>query len=221
MEAQIYPYVFNPLITEEELERNESTNGIYVSAARFRTLNHQDSEELVILQITHGHVNSYAHIIGAHEEDDSVIYAPSWMTYALGCDGGGDEVTIERTYPSLGTRIKILPQSTEYTEEEDPIAALTQAFERYSCISPGQDILLNVNGKRITVNIVSTNSGGPICIRGMEIEVEIDSPEPTERPPTPIPPLVPMFSANEIDTMIPACPPISRFPGTGRRLGDK
>ena len=238
METLIYPYIFNPLITEDELDRNECTNGIYLSASQFRTLNQEDSEEMVILQVTHNHVHSYAHIIGVHQEEADVVYAPSWMIQSLGGDGAGDFVTIERVHPSLGTKIKIEPHSTEYADEDDPIAVLTHAFENYSCVAPGQDIVLNVNGKRVSVNIVSTNAGGPICIRGMEIEVEIESPEPE---PTVVPVVAtrapgqsvmpPPVPANSLSSNAAALggmfdqiieqPSDPRFPGKGYRLDGK
>jgi hypothetical protein len=106
----------------------------------------------------------------------------------------------------------------------DPVGALRNAFEHYSCLDAGQSIPLIVGQNRVYVDIIGTNSDGPICIRGLEIEVEIarslDEPEPEPEVavaavPTAVATHEPMVE--EVKTAVAD----TRFPGTGYRLGSK
>jgi hypothetical protein len=100
----------------------------------------------------------------------------------------------------------------------DPVGALRNAFEHYSCLDAGQSIPLIVGQNRVYVDIVGTNSDGPICIRGLEIEVEIARPL-DEPEPEPVPAVVATH-----EPMVEEVKPVvvdTRFPGTGYRLGSK
>jgi Ubiquitin fusion degradation protein UFD1 len=216
MPTTIYPLLYHETLAESELEKCECSNGIYVSATRFSGLNHGAVEsEIVILKLTHGGRSVLAHITGIHHGESSVVYAPSWMFYHLSCDEAGDPIVIERVHPALGTKIRIQPYTSEYTRENDPVAALRNAFENYSCLEVGQNVPLLIASQRLHVDILGTNSDGPICIRGLEIEVEIDRPHDYVEP-EPVPEPV---RENTWEPMVVPAFVDTRFPGTGYRLG--
>jgi hypothetical protein len=216
MPTFLYPLSFNETLGETEIVSLECSNGIYVSSTRFTTLNYgaQDSE-MVLLKITRGGQSILAHITSIHHGESAVIYAPLWI-----CDhlGGieGEEVTIERVHPALGTTIRIQPVTSEYASETDPVQALRNAFESYSCLTPGLTVPLHVGENRIYVTIMETNGDAAICIRGMEIEVQIDRPLDT-----PEPEHVPLHVPEEKQEDAMFVQPDTRFPGSGYRLGSR
>lgn len=221
MPTTLYSLLYHETLPEAEIEGRECSNGIYVSSTRFSGLNHgANDNEMVILKLTHGSRSVLAHITSIHTGESSVMYAPSWMCMHLGIDEGDNDIVVERVHPALGSKITIQPYTSEYTKEEDPVGSLRNAFEHYSCLDVGQSIPLIVGANRVYVDIIGTNSDGPICIRGLEIEVEIarplDEPEPTVPEPT-VPEPAPVATATAMVEEVAD----SRFPGLGYRLGSK
>jgi Ubiquitin fusion degradation protein UFD1 len=225
MPTNLYSLLYHETLPEAEIEGRECSNGIYVSSTRFSGLNYGTNDnEMVILKLTHGSRSVLAHITSIHTGESSVMYAPTWMCMHLGLDEGDNDIVVERVHPALGSKITIQPYTSEYTKEVDPVGALRNAFEHYSCLDAGQSIPLIVGQNRVYVDIIGTNSDGPICIRGLEIEVEIarplDEPEPEPEVavaavPTAVATHEPMVE--EVKTAIAD----TRFPGTGYRLGSK
>ena len=80
------------------------------------------------------------------------------------------------------------------------------------------------------MSIVDTGTVGPVCIRGVELEVEIQTPLDAPEPLAPEPELVPPPTSEPVaqEQMLPEsfnalwapAPAVdTRFPGVGRRLG--
>jgi hypothetical protein len=220
MQTTVYPVLYNETLSESDLEKSECSNGIYVPGTLFRNFYSEvgaADSELVILKLSRGERTLYAHITSMHHGEEGISYIPTWMFYHLGCDIDNSMIELERAHPSIGTTITIKPHTSSYAEGEDPVTALQHAFESYSCLSPDITVPLLVEGERVYVAIMETNGGQPICIRGIELGVEIDVPldapdeEEQKRPDTPIPePAAEMFEPVATDT---------RFPGSGYRLG--
>jgi len=215
MHYTIYPTCYHDTLNDFEMERHECSDGIYVSVEEFGALM-ADNDEMIVYRLSRADGGeAYVHVCGVHHGERYMIIAPSWATGLLGC---GELVTMERAYPGIGSRIKIRPQSTEYTEADDPVEVLQRAFEAYSCITPGTELPLMVDGRRLIVEVLDTNGGGPICIRGVELEVEIQGEAETApaaaaaaaAAATPDDFDEPMFATSVSDP---------RFPGVGRRLG--
>jgi hypothetical protein len=152
-----------------------------------------------------------------HHGEEGISYIPTWMFYHLGCDIDDSMIEIERAHPSIGTTITIKPHTSGYAEGHDPVTALQHAFESYSCLTPDSTVPLFVESERIYVTIIETTGQEPICIRGVELGVVIDTPldaeeEEQKRPNTPITEQLPLFE--------PEAPVVdARFPGSGYRLG--
>jgi hypothetical protein len=134
-----------------------------------------DDEQLVIIEMTSGTRSVCAHICGVHESDDAV-FAPFWMCELLGQGAGETTVELGQVHTSIGNRIRIQPYTSEYAKLDDPVSALRNGFENYACLSSGLDIPLLINGDKLIVSIIDTRHTGPICIRGLELEVEIEAP---------------------------------------------
>jgi len=229
MPTTIYPLCFNENLFDTEIAGGETSDGIYLAQGRFRAFMGQEDESVVVLELKCGDRTVYAHIRGVHSDDDTMIYAPTWMCQLLRCDGGED-IELRQSNPSMGTKITIQPHTSEYAALEDPVSALRDGFEHYTCLVSGIDIPLTVAGSRLIVSIVDTGRVGPVCIRGIDLEVEIQTPldapmnmatEPTATEAAAVN-FDQMLSDSLMDfsQMLPAPTDVDkRFPGVGRRLG--
>jgi hypothetical protein len=233
-----YPLCFHNTLLESELDQRECSDSIYLSNDRFRYFNNTDSEELVIIKITKGSRSTYANITGIHSEERNMIFMPTWMCAYLGADCG-DNVSLSRLRDyRTGMNIRIQPHTSEYAKLEDPASALRNAFENYTVLQSGIDIPLQVAGSLLVVSIIDTHNVGPVCIRGVELYVEIDRPldSPPEEVNAPEPKraryndteansIVPEFEEQkpeDFDSMFPTVPvEDKRFPGKGNVLGAK
>lgn len=236
-----YPLCFHNTLLESEIDLRECSDGIYLSNDRFRYFNRDDSEELVIIKITKGGRSSYANIIGVHSEDRNMVFMPAWMCVYLGADCG-DEVSLSRLADyRMGMNIRIQPHTSGYATLDDPASALRDAFENYTVLESGIDIPLQVAGSQLIVSIIDTHNVGPVCIRGVELSVEID--RPLDSPPEIQPEnkraryhdtetfignsIVPELEKEheqsvDFDSMFPPTPvEDKRFPGKGHVLGAK
>jgi hypothetical protein len=177
----LYPLLFNETLTDDIINTGECGDGIYVSDSRFRLFmggggaDAANEESLVVISIKCGDRSVNTFIKGTHTEAPECVFAPSWICNVLGCNGG-ETVELGRAYPSIGSKITIKPHTSGYSLLDDPVSELRNAFENYSCLSAGLDIPLNVAGETLVVSIIDVGSEGPICIRGVELEVEIETP---------------------------------------------
>jgi hypothetical protein len=237
MPTTIYSLCFNTNLFDTEISGGETSDGIYLAMGRFRAFMGMDDDSVVVLELTCGDRTVYAHIKGVHSDDDAIIYAPNWMCQVLRCTGG-EEIELRQCNPSMGTKITIQPHTSEYAGLEDPVSALRDAFEHYTCLVSGIDIPLTVAGSRLIVSIVDTGREGPVCIRGIDLEVEITSPLDSASEEIAADAAINTNThvnnhvAVDFDQMLPAAaidfsqmisPPAAaadkRFPGVGRRLG--
>jgi len=183
----LYPLLFNEALTDDIINDGECGDGIYVSESRFRLFMGgfggltaaaayaPDEEALIVIAVKCGDRSVNTFIKGTHVEAPECVFAPFWICNILGCNGG-ETVELGRAYPSIGSKITIKPHTSGYSLLEDPVSELRNAFENYSCLSAGLDIPLNVAGETLVVSIIDVGSEGPICIRGVELEVEIETP---------------------------------------------
>ena len=216
----LYPLCFNDSLTETQIEAYECSDGIYLSNSRFRLfMNDADDDALIILALKKDSKSVYSYIRGTHNGLDEAVYCPSWMCQILGTDDGST-VELERVHPNLGASITIKPHTSQYSLLEDPVSELRNAFENYACLTFGVDIPLMVAGELLFVSIIETGSENPICIRGVELEVKIETPldKEEEEAHTSI---TTSKDTDYAEMLIP--PPVidNRFPGRGYRLDGK
>jgi len=170
----LWPVCFNEELLESEVQQCETGNGIYISKDEFSNYMSEETGEFIALELKFNNISAYCHIIGTHNIDSEMIFAPGWVCNLLGANSG-EVVSVQRAYPSMGTKITIKPKNTNYSKSADPVEALRNAFESYSCLVSGIEIPMMVNGEILDVAILHTSVVGPICIRGVELEVEIAS----------------------------------------------
>jgi len=234
-----YPLCFHNTLLESEITERECSDGIYLSSDRFRHFNRVDSDALVIISITRGERTAYANIVGVHSEDADMVFMPTWMCQYLGTDCGDTVVLSNLNDYRMGTTLRIQPHTSEYIKLDDPVAALRDGFENYTVLTAGLTIPLFVGGARLVVSLLDTGHIGPVCIRGMELNVEIEQPLDVVNEPAhkrqrvesanvieeslPLPLLAPVDEIPfDFNCMIPMPVPVdNRFPGRGRTLGSK
>jgi len=171
----LYPLCFNETLLESQIQQYECSDGIYVSTNRFGLFMTDGDESLIVISINCGSRSVFSTIRGTHTGADDIVYAPSWICQLLGAECG-TVVELERAHPNLGSSITIKPHTSQYSLLEDPVSELRNAFENYSCLTSGVDIPLLVAGEIVIVSILDTDSLTPICIRGVELEVKIETP---------------------------------------------
>lgn len=181
---RVLPLFYNEAFTDEDIAEHECSDRIWCSPAQFRQLT--DDAEPGITTLLHV-TNEEAHttvgcIYGVHHSTESdLLYVPHWMYDQLG-DGA---VIVEPAQLGLCTRLVLQPHTSEHLSAEDPQELLRDAFERYSCLTPGTTIPLWI-GQAITVTISEL---GPVpntslCIRNCEVTLELLRPldMPDEEP---------------------------------------
>jgi hypothetical protein len=127
-----------------------------------------------------------------HFDAKDILYVPQWMWDEL----RGEEETVTGTltqiHPSTAVMIALEPHTSDLIHCEDPITALRDAFEQYTCITRGKTYPLFIEGTLLTVTIpvVTPDCDEPLCIRTVELVVDMlparDAPLPA--PPTPATP---------------------------------
>ena len=121
--------------------------------------------------------------------------------------------------PKIGNKIKIKPHSDFYAYLPDPVEALRNGFEKYSILVKNTTIPLMIEDRVLYVDILDTHTdNSPICIRGVELEVEIEeiasNPIPIiPAPVIPVVPVVPVPIIEEDQTY-----DQKKFPGKGYSL---
>jgi hypothetical protein len=109
------------------------------------------------------------------------MYIPLWI-YTYFNYKEDDLVNYMQVKPITGNKIKIRPKGDFYAYLDDPVNALCSGFEKYSCLLENTTIVLNIQSIQLEVEILETyinsiknNKNQPIYIRGIELEVDIES----------------------------------------------
>jgi len=228
----------NPLLSEEEVENYNASNGIIISKPLFEELTNKEStDKVLIIGLYYKSKKIYVNIIDSHTDEPQLVYIPSWI-YKYFEYEEDDLVNYMQVYPKVGDKIKIKPRGDFYAYLDDPISALRNGFENYSCLTKDIVILLNINGIPLEVEILETfinkinNKNQPIYIRGIELEVDIENYIPvqseimkniTEETKTNIETNIESNIESNIDddfsSMLPTqIENTSKFPGKGNRL---
>ncbi|KAJ3015947.1 ubiquitin fusion degradation protein [Thoreauomyces humboldtii] len=124
--------------------------------------------------------------------EEGRVYVPQWMMKGLGLQEGSF-VKVKNTELSLGTFVKIQPQSVDFLQITDPKAVLEQAFRNFSTLTVGDIITFRYNDTLYDILVLEvkpmTDAQG---ISIVETDLEVDfapplgyvEPEPVYRPKT-------------------------------------
>jgi hypothetical protein len=200
------PILFLQHLTDEEIAKHECSDRIWLPRGQFEYwLGQMEPGVLNVLRLTNAVGQT---VVGSpyamHHNgtiSDSTIYIPEWMLARL--NGDYNRISVERVSPNLCTKLTVQPYTSEHLQSDDPLEALRDAFECYSCIQSYISIPLWIHDQntqvRIDISSTEPSSHEPLCIRNGTIDLELlrpldyDSPPPSPvlRPGTPIPPPLP------------------------------
>ncbi|KAI9102834.1 ubiquitin fusion degradation protein 1 [Phlyctochytrium arcticum] len=115
--------------------------------------------------------------------EEGKVYLPQWMMQTLLLQEG-QFLHITTTDLSLGTFVKIQPQSVDFLDISDPKAVLEQALRNFSTLTQGDILTFSYNDKLYDILVMETKpSGGGISIVETDLEVDFAPPvgyvEPT------------------------------------------
>lgn len=182
---QVQSLYFEGSLTDGDIERHMCSDRIWLPRTVFETfLGTQEAGAVLVLSLTNEVEQTVVGTpFGYHRNDANIIYAPQWILDALEYDHAN--IRLKRFTPSLCSRISIIPFSSEHIAAEDPQIYFRDAFESYTCIQRGLTLPLFCNGRTVTIAIqdVIPNNDEPLCIRDVELELELS--RPLDRPPTP------------------------------------
>jgi len=175
---ELKTFIFNELLSDDQIEKYETSNSILVSTVLFQTImnNHINDKNMLILGLYNNKKKIYVNIDGSHHNDDNIIYVPLWIYQYLKINNVEPcIVSYMQVSPKSGNKIKIKPHSDFYAYLPDPVKSLRDGFERYSILLKNTTIPVNVDGQILLIDIVDTfTKNQPINIRGVELEVEIE-----------------------------------------------
>ncbi|PJF20012.1 hypothetical protein PSACC_00185 [Paramicrosporidium saccamoebae] len=119
---------------------------------------------------------------------EGVVYLPPWMLKTLRI-ASGDLVNLTNVALSVGTYIKIQPQSVDFLDITDPRAVLEHSLRNFATLTVGDCVAVNYNTKiyELLVLEVKPNDGrGSISVLETDLQVEFAAPlgyeEPQARP---------------------------------------
>ncbi len=219
---RVLPLMYCEFLTEEEIHEYECSDRIWAPKRMFERwvmLSEPGVAMLARMENTTGQF-SIGVVQDVHYEGDDVLYVPQWMIARLDAD---DNVTVDHYEPNLCSGLTIQPHTSDHVLAEDPQVYLRDAFERYSCLIPGQTVSLWVGPSEqnpefhcMKVDIMNLLPTGdePLCIRNCEIELDLMPPLDLPVPAVPSP-------APELPTGAPLAPFATEEPfvPVGRVLG--
>ena len=218
-------FYLHETLNDSTIEKYNASNSIIVSKAIFEYLAQQNtSEKVLIIGLYFNTKKIYVNVEDSHEDNNNIAYVPLWIYEYLNYKEDA-LVSYMQVYPKTGNKIKIKTRSDFYAYLDDPITALRNGFESYSCLLIGTIINININDILLEVEILETYinnekiTNQPIYIRGIELEVDIESSEP-EPEQNFINHQIVEEEKIDFSSMLPLSSiPDPRFPGKGRRLG--
>jgi hypothetical protein len=205
-------FYFHETFTDDNINKYNASNGIIISRYIFENIP-SGIDKVSIIKLYKDNKKIYVNIIDTHDTEDNIAYVPLWiyeyLNYTEDC-----KVDYMVVYPKIGNKIKIKPRDNFYAFLDDPITALRNGFEEYTCLVKDTVIIININGIPLDVEILETYINNEICnnhpiyIRGVELEVDIQSIEKLKEK-----------EEIDFDSMLPPVTNIiSKFPGKGHKL---
>lgn len=202
---RIQPILYLEHLTDEETQQYECSDKFWLPRRLFETLVGDAPSGVTVIvkliNVIEQYIVGTPHSVHHNLDADEVIYVPSWMYDTMIVD---EDIRVETINPGLCTRLMISPHTSDHIHAEDPQELLRTAFENYTCLQVDQEIPLWIGTKQLKVTIqgLQPDTLDPLCIRDVEIELELLPPldmpwPPPPREPTP-PPTPPSSQAEPI-----------------------
>lgn len=181
---KLKPFILHQLLSDEQIEIYNASNSVIISQNLFHEITNKDAKgNAAIIGLYYKSKKIYVDIIDSHNEEPNIMYVPKWIYDHFNYQED-DLVNYMQVFPKSGNRIKIKPKGDFYAYLDDPVSALRNGFEKYSCLIENTTILINVDSIPLEIEILETyiNSeknkrNQPIYIRGVELEVDIENQE--------------------------------------------
>ena len=192
------PHSLNAFLSEDDIAKYETSNSVIVSHTLFEDIvnNNNYNNNMFLLGLFYNDKKIYVDVDASHYDDSNLIYIPLWIYQYLNYKDE-DYVEYMQICPIKGNKVKIKPLSDFYAYLPDPVNSLRDGFEKYSILINNTTIPILVDNRILYIEIIDTYSNNsPICIRGVELEVEIEEIEELVLPNTvPLPNTIPIASS--------------------------
>ncbi|PVU84604.1 hypothetical protein BB560_005015 [Smittium megazygosporum] len=108
--------------------------------------------------------------------DEGHVYLPDWLMKSLELNTR-DFVSVENVSLSLGTFVKIQPQSADFLDISDHRAVLENALRNFSALTAGDMFTISYNDKLYDIKVLETKpSSGGISIVETDLQVDFEAP---------------------------------------------
>jgi hypothetical protein len=210
-------------LTDPELEQYDCSDKIWLGRTAYEHwITSSEPGIATIIKLTNGVDQSVVGLVYSmhYNAEEDTIYVPNWMYNSLHFDD--EHITITRFEGSLCTGLTIQPHTSDHLTAPDPQELLRDAFEQYSCLTPGQEVPLWICHPEPHVFYVTIvklmPSDDTLCIRNCEMELELMPPMDLPIPSSSMMPLA-MPSDTPSDTPSGKEPVISHVESVGYTLG--
>jgi hypothetical protein len=173
---KVLPLSYMESLTDEQILEFECSDRIYVPKAEFeRRMNDSEPGIATILSLTNRVGQTVVGSLFSTTYELDTIYVPYRMVQALDMDT--EEITIRTIQPSLCTRVTLQPFTSDHVSAENPQELLRDAFERYTCLSVGDQVSLWIGYPvQAVIKALEPPLGEPLCFRNCEIELDLERP---------------------------------------------
>jgi hypothetical protein len=163
MELIVKPVTLNSFLSDEDIQKYETSNSILISHSLFEEISNNETyaNNMLLLALFRNDIKIFVDIDASHYDDANIMYVPLWIYQHLQCNDNNENINYMQICPKIGNKIKIKPHSDFYAYLPDPVEALRNGFEKYSIlvkkkneissnnvvikISPAKSIRKNIN----------------------------------------------------------------------------
>jgi ubiquitin fusion degradation protein 1 len=118
--------------------------------------------------------------------EEDAVFLPGWMMENMQLQEN-DRLIVKNVSLERGTYMKLQPHTTDFIHVSDIKDFLEDILRNFSCLTTGDNIMINHNSKKFYVNIVETKPSAAINIIDTDCEVEFATPLDYKEPEKPAP----------------------------------
>ena len=107
--------------------------------------------------------------------DEGLCYLPRWIMDQLFLEDGA-EIILRNVTLQKGKYIAIQPHETAFIDLSNPKSVLEQELTNYACLSKGDTININYQGRDYLIDVVECKPVDNICIVEADVEVDFKAP---------------------------------------------
>eukprot|EP00210_Caulerpa_lentillifera_P000604 g585.t1 len=108
--------------------------------------------------------------------EEGRVYLPFWMMQNLLLTDG-DLIDFKNTSLPKGSYVKLQPVTSDFLDITNPKAVLEKSLRNYTCLTTGDNIVLNYNCRRYEIEIKETRPGPAISVIETDCNVDFEAPK--------------------------------------------